>query len=142
MRNALLSAQKVSAQTEVEAKARAEAILAKARAEAEKAVAGISALTAAEQDKLAEAQRRSNRFLADMRTLCQKQLEFLNSVSAVMPKPTAEPAADDAEETISSIENSVNRAVGEPAPRLNIPAGAPAADEADEDGTRVFNFGA
>ena len=74
MRNALLSAQKVSAQIENDARTRAESIQAKARAEADKALSGITDRTAAEQARLAEAQRRSVRFIADMRTLCQKQM--------------------------------------------------------------------
>ena len=142
MRNALLSAQKVSAQIESDARTRAEAIQAKARAEADKALSGITDRTAAEQAKLAEAQRRSVRFIADMRKLCQKQLAFLDNVSSVMPpvsETNAAPAEDDA---LQSIENSARRAVSEPAPHLNISAEAPAEAAADDDGTRVFHFGA
>lgn len=141
MRNALLSAQKVSAQIENDARTRAESIQAKARAEADKALSGITDRTAAEQAKLADAQRRSVRFIADMRKLCQKQMDFLNNISSVMP---AVPETDDApaqDDAFQSIETNARRAVSEPAQHLNISAEAPAAD-VDDDGTRVFHFGA
>ena len=138
MRNALLSAQKVSAQIENDARTRAESIQAKARAEADKALSGITDRTAAEQARLAEAQRRSVRFIADMRTLCQKQMEFLNSVSAVMPVPSE---TDEAGDAAGSMESSARRAVSEPAPRMNLSSEAPDAPD-DDDGTRVFHFGA
>lgn len=138
MRNALLSAQKVSAQIENDARTRAESIQAKARAEADKALSGITDRTAAEQARLAEAQRRSVRFIADMRTLCQKQMEFLNSISAVMPVPSETDGAGDA---AGSTESSARRAVSEPAPRMDLSSEAPDAPD-DDDGTRVFHFGA
>ena len=138
MRNALLSAQKVSAQIENDARTRAESIQAKARAEADKALSGITDRTAAEQARLAEAQRRSVRFIADMRTLCQKQMEFLNSVSAVMSVPSE---TDEAGDAAGSMESSARRAVSEPAPRMNLSSEAPDAPD-DDDGTRVFHFGA
>lgn len=139
MRNALLSAQKVSAQIENDARTRAESIQAKARAEADKALSGITDRTAAEQAKLAEAQRRSVRFISDMRTLCQKQLDFLNHVSSVMP--VAETGTKKGEDPLSSIESSARRAVNEPATHMNIQTEASDAS-ADDDGTRVFHFGA
>ena len=142
MRNALLSAQKLSSKMEAEARAKADGILAKARAEAEAALSGITGRTAREKEKLAEAQRSSARFLSDMRAVCQKQMDFLNALATAMPKvEQAEPAAGTTDETVRTIENNVSRAVAQTTPRMDISADTPADPDLDDDGTRVFNFG-
>ena len=55
-----------------------------------------------------------------------------------MPVPSE---TDEAGDAAGSMESSARRAVSEPAPRMNLSSEAPDAPD-DDDGTRVFHFGA
>ena len=72
MRLALLSAQKLSAQIEEDARTKAEATMAEAQDYANRMTREISDGMANEEAKLEEAKKATNRFFDHMRTVCQK----------------------------------------------------------------------
>ena len=125
MRMTLLSAQKLSAQIESEARARADKLIADAQATASRSLDTLKADTKREEAKLKEARESLARFLDDARALCKRQL------------------AVDA--TVKSIEDSVARIPDEPAPEIDISPvmneRAPRQTITPDDMTRLFNMG-
>ena len=81
MRLALLSAQKLSAQIEAEARERADATVAEAQEYAERLTRQTADNLSNEEAKLEEAKKATNRFFDHMRTVCQKQIEFYDKLS-------------------------------------------------------------
>ena len=162
MRLALLSAQKLSAQIEAEAKEKAEAALAEANDYANKLKKETEDGMANEEAKLEEAKKATNRFFDHMRTVCQKQIEFYDKLSqmqliggeepkaeeAAEPAPEAEPEAQepgpakpvDVEETVRSIAASAaEAALDEPEPEAEPKEAAPEAEAGETDEpTRMF----
>lgn len=112
MRLALLSAQKMSAQIEADAKARAEAMIADAEAKAASIASETQADIANEQAKLAEAKKATQKYVDHMTTVCQKQVEFYEKLleARLVSGPKAQAAAKEEEETVRSIESSVVKA--------------------------------
>ena len=134
MRLALLSAQKMSAQIEADAKARAEAVIADAEAKAASIASETQADIANEQAKLAEAKKATQKYVDHMTTVCQKQVEFYEKLleARLVSGPKAQAAAKEEEETVRSIESSVVKAA------LQEPE-APIRLDAEEEGpTRHF----
>ncbi len=97
MRLALLSAQKLSAQIESDAKEKADAILADAQDYANKLTRETADGMANEAAKLEEAKKATNRFFDHMRTVCQKQIEFYDKLSQMQLIGGEEPKAEEAE---------------------------------------------
>ena len=96
MRLALLSAQKMSAQIENEARAKADALTAESERAAEQRRAqvddevksrlrDVKLEVATEQARLAEAKRSSSSFIENIRLMCAKQMEFLSALSDATP---------------------------------------------------------
>ena len=143
MRMTLLSAQKLSAQIEAEARARADKLIAEAQATASRNLDNLKADTKREEAKLKEARESLARFLDDARALCKRQLDFLEGNAAAMPAaPASEEAVDAA---VKSIEASVARIPDEPAPEIDISPvmneRAPRQTITPDDMTRLFNMG-
>ena len=157
MRLALLSAQKLSAQIEEDARAKAEATMAEAQDYANRMTREISDGMANEEAKLEEAKKATNRFFDHMRTVCQKQIEFYDKLSQMQLIGGEQPKAEEAEpapeepaepgpakpvdvaETVRSIAASAaEAALDEPEP--DQPEGEPAdeAPEEPEEPTRLF----
>lgn len=119
MRLTLLSAQKLSLQIEQESQAKAESLVSDARDEAERIVREAYTQRATEEAKLLEAKRESTQYIENMRLICSKQLNFLESLDSMkledLATPPASayapaaPASASVEETVRSIENSVER---------------------------------
>ena len=134
MRMTLLSAQKLSAQIESEARARADKLIADAQATASRSLDTLKADTKREEAKLKEARESLARFLDDARALCKRQLDYLEGAS--------EEAVD---ATVKSIEDSVARIPDEPAPEIDISPvmneRAPRQTITPDDMTRLFNMG-
>jgi cell division initiation protein len=111
MRLTLLSAQKLSLQIEDEARKKAEETLANARSEAERITREAYSQRVNEESTLLEAKRESTQYIENMRAICTKQLDFLDSLKNMkleeISRPT--PAADTVEETVRSIESSVEK---------------------------------
>lgn len=108
MRLALVSAQQLAAQIEVDARAKAEAIVAEATANAVESLAGLQAEIAAEEAKLETAKASLGAFLTDARAMCETQLRFLNELpeelyGEAMPE-TEEIVDEETEELIAIIE--------------------------------------
>lgn len=133
MRLALLSAQKMSAQIEAEARARAEALVNEAEAKAASIARETQADIANEQAKLAEAKKATQKYVDHMTAVCKKQVEFYEKLmdARLVSGPKAQAAAREEEETVRSIESSVVKAA------LREPDEAIRIDDEDEP-TRHF----
>ena len=158
MRLALLSAQKLSAQIEEDARTKAEATMAEAQDYANRMTREISDGMANEEAKLEEAKKATNRFFDHMRTVCQKQIEFYDKLSQMQliggeqpkaeePEPAPEEPEEpgpakpvDVAETVRSIAASAaEAALDEPEPEE--PEEAPTEPEEPEEAeepTRLF----
>lgn len=133
MRLALLSAQKMSAQIEADARARAETVVNEAEAKAASIASETQADLANEQAKLAEARKATQKYVDHMTAVCQKQVEFYEKLleARLVSGPKAKAAAKEEEETVRSIESSVVKAA------LEAPE-APIRIEEEEEPTRHF----
>lgn len=123
MRLALLSAQKMSAQIEKDAKEKADAMLAQARDSADALTRHATQGIANEEAKLAEAKKATEKFFGHMRSVCEKQIEFYEKLSQMdlvgggeSPAKKAAPAPEnEVDRTVKSIEASaVSAALSEP----------------------------
>ena len=81
MRLALMSAQKMGSQIEVDAQNKADAIIAQARDNAERLTRRATDGIANEEAKLEEAKKATTKFFEHMRAVCEKQLEFYDKLS-------------------------------------------------------------
>lgn len=147
MRLTLLSAQKLCTQMEQEAKEKADSLIAEARIEAEHISREAHNQRITEEAKLLEAKRESTRYIENMRLACSRQLEFYESLDgykleAAASEPTTA-AKETVEETVRSIENSVERmggaADGDKEIGRVVADGAEAPAGAGEEPTRMFN---
>ncbi len=111
MRLTLLSAQKLSLQIEDEARKKAEEILSNARSEAERITREAYNQRTTEEAMLLEAKRESTQYIENMRTLCTKQLDFLDNLKNMKLEEISRPVPADetVDETVRSIESSVER---------------------------------
>lgn len=111
MRLTLLSAQKLSMQIEEDARKKAEEALSNARAEAERITRDAYNQRTSEENLLLDAKRESTKYIENMRTICTKQLDFLDNLKSLKLEEISRPAtaAETVEETVRSIESSVER---------------------------------
>ncbi|MEA4896017.1 MAG: DivIVA domain-containing protein [Oscillospiraceae bacterium] len=111
MRLTLLSAQKLSMQIEEDARRKAEEVLSGARSEAERITREAYNQRTTEEAMLLEAKRESTQYIENMRTLCTKQLDFLDNLKGMKLEEISRPAAaaETVDETVRSIESSVER---------------------------------
>lgn len=142
MRLALLSAQKMSAQIENEARQKADAIVAEAKETADRLTRHATQGIANEEAKLAEAKKVTEKFFEHMRSVCDKQIAFydkLSGMTLVGGETESAPQAreQEVEETVKSIENSVEQAaMATPAEVLTVDTSIP---EEEEQPTRLFD---
>lgn len=131
MRLALLSAQKMRAQIESEAQAKADALLAEAKDSADALTRHATEGIANEEAKLEEAQKATVKFFDHMRTVCEKQIQFYEKLSrmdligsgeAPTPMKKAAPARDsEVDRAVKSIEASaVSAALSEPEEHMEV----------------------
>lgn len=126
MRMTLLSAQKLCAQMEQEAKERAEATVANAKVEAERTTAAARLEAervvrdahdqrVTEEARLLEAKKESSKYIEDMHLICTKQLEFLENLESFKlapeqleqvqtPEPIPFPAAEPVVRELPTVE--------------------------------------
>ncbi len=114
MRLTLLSAQKLSMQIEQDSKEKSETLLADSKNEAERIVREAYTQRATEEARLLEAKRESTQYIENMRLVCSKQLDFLDSLEGMKLEDLAAVSGasqnyPDIDETVRSIENSVGR---------------------------------
>ena len=110
---AILSAQKLAVQIEADARKRAAALIAEADEQVKAKVGSIEEQTEIEKRRLAEASAATAKFFDSVRTLCNAQLQKLDSISSdVLPPENAIPSAD-VEDAIRSIEDTMSRGAAE-----------------------------
>ncbi len=111
MRLTLLSVQKLSLQIEDEARKKADEVLSAARSEAERITREAYNQRANEEALLLEAKRESTQYIENMRMICSKQLDFLDNLKGIKLEDISRPApsAETVEDTVRSIESSVER---------------------------------
>lgn len=164
MRMTLLSAQKLCAQMEQEAKERAEATVANAKVEAERTTAAARLEAervvrdahdqrVTEEARLLEAKKESSKYIEDMHLICTKQLEFLENLESFklapeqleqtqapepIPFPAAEPAVKAELPTVEAprVEETV-RSIEDSVERMDGPA-----SDGDIEISRVVTDGA
>ena len=109
MRATLLTAQKMASQMVKDAEAEKAAMLEAAEADANARKAELEAELAAETERLRLAREESAVFIANMRRLCNSELEFLDGVPEIQVNvPVSAAAAEEAvDEQVQSIESSV-----------------------------------
>ncbi len=142
MRLTLLSAQKLGAQIESEAREQARRIVTDADAVASRALESLKAEIAREEAKLMAAKTATAKFFEDARALCNRQLDYLDKLPELIPAPEKKEAVID--DAVRSIETSVSRISDEPAPRIDIASALePAPDQVRprDDVTRLFSVG-
>ncbi|HIQ78438.1 MAG TPA: DivIVA domain-containing protein [Candidatus Scatomorpha intestinavium] len=140
MRLTLLSAQKLSAQIEADARARAEKTLADAETAARSGLEAIRNETEREQQRLKDAKASFARFFEEARALCSRQLDYLDRASSALPAQGDDRAVDAA---VKSIEASVARMPDEPDPRIDISPelGKGGSQTPADDVTHLFSIG-
>lgn len=120
IRRTLVTAQRTSDDLEREAREQGEAFIAEAKAVADAMIKDAADKVRAEENKLLDARRSSAQFIDKMRMICEKQLEFYDALSGLRKEleETSKPEepSQEAEEIVRSIEDSVAKAVEEPAP--------------------------
>ena len=109
MRATLLTAQKMASQMVKDAETEKAEILEKAESEIGARKAALEAELAAEAERLRLAKEESATFIANMRRLCDSELEFLNGVPEIQiaVAESAEKAEEKVDEQVQSIESSV-----------------------------------
>lgn len=113
MRATLLTAQKMASQMVKDAEAEKAKLLEHAEADAAVRKAELEAAITAETERLRIAREESAAFIANMRRLCNSELEFLDGVPDLpVEQVSAAPAA--VSEQVESIESSVMASFDEP----------------------------
>ena len=147
MRLALLSAQKLSAQIEGEAREKADAIMAEAQTASDRLTKAAREGIANEEAKLAEAKKVTEKFFEHMRTVCEKQILFYEKLSGMQlvggeeaeetPVVSIRSAREkEVEDTVRSIETSVEQAaMSAPVEPITVDTELP---EEEEEPTRLF----
>lgn len=80
MRAALVSAQQLAAQIEADARAKGDAIVTDATAQSLEVLSDIKKQIASEETKLAAVRASYAKFLSDARSLCERQIRYLDAV--------------------------------------------------------------
>ena len=146
---ALLSAQKLAAQIEADARNRAAAMIADAEKQVKETLGGIEELRVDEERKLAEAKAATDKFFDNVRSLCSTQLKTLDTIG--FGSRGEEEAEDEYEEetmdadvddAVRSIEETVSRLQPEPPVKFDLASAmkAPAKPKKSFDSTQQFTL--
>ena len=149
MRATLLTAQKMADSIVREAEAKRDQILAQAESDAKDRVAQMQQELTAAEERLRQGQQELAKFIAASRSICEKELAFLEQLPE-LPVDVAEPAPAE-ENPVAEIEENVLAAVSaqsteEQAPTEETPAeddypeGDPFAEEEPLEATRRINL--
>lgn len=149
MRQTLLSAQKLAAQIEAEARGKAEQLLAGAKVEAERNTRDSYTQRTTEEARLLEAKRESTKYIENMRLICTKQLDFLDGLQNLkladmgQAAPQQPEKARQFDETVKSIETSVEKLSGagdtDKTVRETVAGTQEAPDGGADEPTRLFS---
>lgn len=141
MRKALMSAQRMADELVQEAEQKKAEILAQAEADAKDRRAALTQELEAEQYRLTCAQSATAAYVAKVRALHEKELAYLDQLHELAPQ--AQPAADPLDETISEIDDNVQRLLAQAmadATAENLKAKQAAEAPAQEDLTDTAEF--
>ena len=149
MRATLLTAQKMADSIVREAEAKRDQILAQAESDAKDRVAQMQQELTAAEERLCQGQQELAKFIAASRSICEKELAFLEQLPE-LPVDVAEPAPAE-ENPVAEIEENVLAAFSaqsteEQAPTEETPAeddypeGDPFAEEEPLEATRRINL--
>ena len=149
MRATLLTAQKMADSIVREAEAKRDQILAQAESDAKDRVAQMQQELTAAEERLRQGQQELAKFIAASRSICEKELAFLEQLPG-LPVEVAEPAPAE-ENPVAEIEENVLAAFSaqsteEQAPTEETPAdddypeGDPFAEEEPLEATRRINL--
>ena len=108
MRKALMTAQRMADELVQEAERKKEEILKDAEAQASTRKERISKELAAEEFRLQQAQKATAAFVEQVRALQSKHTDYLDHLQELYP-PETTPAVDKMEETVSEIDDNVQR---------------------------------
>ena len=159
----LLTAQRVGAEIEEEAREKSESMVKEAKAAAFKITGAIQAERELEENRLFQAKSASAEFIEKMRLICSKQLDFLDTLGemklvpppkAVKEAPAEESFADDDYsdfddfaddtdasgdwDTVRSIEDSVAKLSDDP--EIEVPTDADYSVQDNSEPTRLFDL--
>lgn len=146
LRLAIVSAQRLAASIEREAREKANGIISAAEAEALSIRSESAAAIAGEEQRLAQAKRISAKFIESMNAICKKQEAFLQTISEMDFVKAAAPAtsaaaeaeeepeslpSNEVHETVKSIEETVSKVSDMPERSIvpDIPEPQPAFDQ-------------
>lgn len=148
---AMKEAQQIRQKSEVDAQARADAIIAEAKAKADSIVSEAKAKAAAaidqidrrvaeEEARLQEAKLSSAKFIDTVRTICAAQMVKLDKIATGV-RPAQPEAVAPAEEPAAPVESADDAMRIQAADNSGIDA-VPAAASLESDNTQVFSFSA
>ena len=142
MRATLLTAQKMADSIVREAEAKRDEIMTQAEAQAQEKIAQLRREIGESEDRLRQGQQELAKFIAASRSICEKELAFLEQLPE-LPVDVAEPAPAE-ENPVAEIEENVLAAFSaqsteEQAP-TEEPEGNPFARPEDLDATRRINL--
>ena len=144
MRMTLMSAQKLSNQIEAEARERADKLVADAEAKSSEVLGSLESRREAEERRLDAAREALERFFSDAREVCAATLDNLKKLEAG-ELPSKDAKAQSVEETVRSIEKSVERLPDEPEPKIDVSSvmdgPEPGEKITPDDVTRLFDMG-
>ena len=133
MRATLLTAQKMADSIVREAEAKRDQILAQAESDAKDRVAQMQQELTAAEERLCQGQQELAKFIAASRSICEKELAFLEQLPE-LPVDVAEPAPAE-ENPVAEIEENVLAAFSAQSTEEQAPTeGAPAEDDYPEGG--------
>lgn len=153
--SAVISAQRLGAMIEAEAREKAAAIIAEAEAKALEIASAASIQADAEEKRLHDAKRASAKFIEGMNLICSKQAAFLKKISetdyaqqamaasapaapAAPEAPVAEEAPAEMHETVKSIEETVSKVAEVPEQTIVPDIAAPQPAFHDATPTKAF----
>ena len=142
MRKALMTAQRMADELVQEAERKKEEILKEAEAQASTRKASISKELEAEEVRLQHAQKATASFVEQVRALHAQHSDYLDRLQELYP-PETTPAVDAVEETVSEIDDNVQRLLAQAmkdATDENLPSKA-AQETAQEDLDDTAEFG-
>lgn len=153
LRRTILTAQKMSDEQLAEAKGKSDAILREAEEKAADMIREAQNGAALEEARYAEAKKSSAQYIENMRLLCTRQIEFLDSLaeakaSVVTPPapekkqvlPQSVPAESEWDSTVRSIEDSVAKLADEPELDVRPAVERTGIADSTDEPTRLFDF--
>ena len=154
LRRTILTAQKMSDEQLTETRQQCEAMLREAEEKTADMIREAQNGAALEEARYAEAKRSSAQYIENMRLLCTRQIEYLDSLAEAKANVVTPPAPEKKQEipqrvpesesewdsTVRSIEDSVAKLADEPELDVHPAVERKAMADATDEPTRLFDF--